>query len=318
LWNVKKRSPFALQKRGRAVVSKGNRDVSAPGVRFRQRRISHMSTTALGEARPGSLMSGKAWKCAVCGYISKGENPPAECPQCASPIREFIELTEKKALRYDRETFDVLLINGSSHRANNTGYLADLAEEVLREKGVRYRRYNLSEYTIGHCWCCYSMRDNACRYPCRNQLDDMPAFHEMVIASKAIIVASPINWNNMSARLKDFLDRLNCIQNLYLLKKPGLTEGKIVGIAVSGHEDGATKTAMDIYLYFQQLGYVLAPFGIAYRVHGAQFNTITDMDFLKSDPLVIQKVKGMANNVVEMMRFDMEEKLKGKLVPVCE
>jgi len=277
-----------------------------------------MSITAPGDAKPDSLLPGKAWKCAVCGYISRGEVPPTECPQCAGTAREFIEITEKKALRHDGEKFDVLLINGSSHRANNTGYLVDLAEDVLREKGVSYRRYNINEFTINHCWCCYSMRDNACRYPCRDQLDDMPAFHEMVIASKAIIVASPINWNNMSARLKDFLDRLNCIQNLYLLKKPGLTEGKIVGIAVSGHEDGATKTALDIYLYFQQLGYVLAPFGIAYRTHGAQFNTITDTEFLKNDPLVVQKVKGMANNVVEMMRLDSEEKLKGKLVPVCE
>jgi multimeric flavodoxin WrbA len=277
-----------------------------------------MSITVPGEAKPGSLMPGKAWKCAVCGYTFRGEVPPAECPQCAGTVSEFIGFTEKKALRYDGEQFDVLLINGSSHRANNTSYLSDLAEVVLREQGVSYRRYNLSEFAINHCWCCYSMRDNACRYPCRDQLDDMPAFHEMVIASKAIIIASPINWNNMSARLKDFLDRLNCIQNLYLLKKPGLTEGKIVGIAVSGHEDGATKTAMDIYLYFQQLGYILAPFGIAYRTHGAQFNTITDTEFLKTDPLVIQKVKGMTSNVVETLRLDTEGKLKGKLVPVCE
>jgi hypothetical protein len=75
---------------------------------------------------------------------------------------------------------------------------------------------------------------------------------------------------------------------------------------------------MDIFLYFQQLGYVLAPFGIAYRTHGPQFNTITDTEFLKTDPLVIQKVKGMANNVVETMWLAGEEKLKGKLVPVCE
>lgn len=146
----------------------------------------------------------------------------------------------------------------------------------------------------------------------------MPAFHEMVISSRAIIVVSPINWNNLSARLKDFLDRLNCIQNRYLLEKPGLTEGKVVGIAVSGHEDGATKTAMDIYLYFQQMGFVLAPFGIAYRIHGAQFNTVTDTEFLKNDPIVIQKMKGMAHNVVEMMRLDPEKNLKGNLVPVCE
>jgi multimeric flavodoxin WrbA len=277
-----------------------------------------MPITAPGEAKPDSLMPGKAWKCAVCGYIARGERAPAECPQCAGTVGEFVEFTEKKALRYDGKKFDVLLINGSNHRANNTGYLADLAEDVLREKGVSYRRYNISEFTINHCWCCYSMRDNACRYPCRDQIDDMPAFHEMVIAAKAIIVASPVNWNNMSARLKDFLDRLNCIQNLYLLKKPGLTEGKVVGIAVSGHEDGATKTAMEIYLYFQQMWYILAPFSIAYRTHGAQFNTITDTEFLKNDPLVIQKVQGMTNNVVEMVRLDPETKLKGKLVPVCE
>jgi multimeric flavodoxin WrbA len=318
LWTAKKRSLFVLLKIIRAAASKRNRGVFARDALYRERRISGMSFTAPGEAKPNSPMHGKGWKCAVCGYFYRGESPPAECPQCAGTVREFIELTEKEPFRYDGERFDVLLINGSSHRANNTGYLADLAEEVLREKKVSYRRYNISEFTINHCWCCYSMRDNACRYPCRDQLDDMPAFHEMVIASKAIIVASPINWNNMSARLKDFLDRLNCIQNLYLLKKPGLTEGKIVGIAVSGHEDGATKTAMDIYLYFQQLGYVLAPFGIAYRTHGAQFNTITDTEFLKTDPLVIQKVKGMVNNVVEMTRLDSEEKLKGKLVPVCE
>lgn len=277
-----------------------------------------MSITAPGEARPDSPGEEKLWKCAVCGYTFRGANPPPECPQCASTGREYLEVTEKEKLRFDGKAFDVLLINGSSHRANNCGYLADLAEEVLSERGVRYRRYNLNEYSISHCWCCYSMRDNACRYPCRNQLDDMPAFHEMVIAAKAVIVVSPINWNNMSARLKDFLDRLNCIQNRYLLQKPGFTEGKIVGIAISGHEDGAATTALDIFLYFQQMGYLLAPFGIAYRTHGAQYNTNTDTEFLRNDPVVVRKVKGMTANVVEMVRLDAEKRLKGKLVPVCE
>jgi multimeric flavodoxin WrbA len=277
-----------------------------------------MPITAPGEAKPTSTEPGKSWQCTVCGFIFRGEKPPKECPQCASTELEFLDLTEKKKLRYNGEKFDVLLINGSSHRSNNTGYMVDLAEEVLKERGVSYRRYNLNEFHINHCWCCYSMRDNACKLPCRDQLDDMPAFHEMVIASKAVIVASPINWNNMSARLKDFLDRLNCIQNLYLLKKPGLTEGKIVGITVSGHEDGATKAAMDIYLYFQQMGYILAPFGISYRTHGAQFNTNTDAEYFRNDPLLKIKVKGMANNVVEMLNLDIESKLKGKLVPVAE
>jgi multimeric flavodoxin WrbA/rubredoxin len=277
-----------------------------------------MSIIVPGEAKPNSTEPGNAWKCNVCGFVFRGASPPAECPQCASTGREYSELAEKKTLKYDGEKFDVLLINGSNHRANNTGYMIDLVEEVLKERGVSYRRFNINEFNINHCWCCYSMRDNACRFPCRDQLDDMPAFHEMVIASKAVIVGSPINWNNMSARLKDFLDRLNCLQNMYLLKKTGLTEGKIVGITVSGHEDGATKAAMDIFLYFQQMGYVLAPFGVSYRTHGAQFNTNTDSEYLRNDPLVLFKVMGMANNVVEMLKLDLEEKLKGKLVPVAE
>ena len=277
-----------------------------------------MSITAPGEVKPDKADQAPAWKCNVCGYIYKGAQPPAECPMCAGTTGEFTEFSGETRLRYDRQAFDVLLINGSNHRANNTGYMMDLVEDVLKERGISYRRYNLNEFRVDHCWCCYSMRDNACTFPCRNQGDDMPAFHEMVVASKAIIVGSPINWNNMSARLKDFLDRLNCIQNRYLLDKPGLTEGKIVGITVSGHEDGASKAAMDIYLYFQQMGYLLAPFGVSYRTHGAQFNTLTDPGFLRNDPLVLFKVRGMANNVVEMMNLGLEEKLKNKLVPVCE
>jgi multimeric flavodoxin WrbA/rubredoxin len=292
--------------------------VSARDARSMKGRISNMSTTVSEEARSSSTDPAPAWKCNVCGYISRGDLPPDECPMCSGTGREFTRLTEEKRLHYDGKKFDVLLINGSNHRSNNTGYMMDLVEEVLRDRGVTCRRYNISEFQIDHCWCCYSMRDNACTYPCRNQNDDMAAFHEMVVASRAVIVGSPINWNNMSARLKDFLDRLNCIQNRYLLKKPGLTEGKIVGITVSGHEDGATKAAMDIYLYFQQMGYLLAPFGISYRTHGAQYNTITDAEYLRNDPLVHFKVKGMANNVVEMLQLDLETKLKGNLVPVCE
>jgi hypothetical protein len=33
---------------------------------------------------------------------------------------------------------------------------------------------------------------------------------------------------------------------------------------------------------------------------------------------VITKTKGMVNNVVALMELNPEEKLKGKLVPVCE
>ena len=194
----------------------------------------------------------------------------------------------------------------------------DIAESELKRRKIKYRRFNLNELDVQHCWCCYSMRDNACTYPCRNQLDDAPALHEMIINSKAVIVASPINWNNMSARLKDFLDRLTCIQNLPLLGKECPTAGKILGILINGHEDGALKTAMDIFVYFQQMGYILAPYGFAYKTHGAENNAGTDNKYFKVNKKIIKDVKGVVNNVIETMNLKAEEKLRKKVAFVCE
>lgn len=277
-----------------------------------------MFSIASVEMKKISLQKSKTWKCSVCGYIHTGNEPPEECPQCSSSFKEYSELKDKQKLKYDGEKFEVLLINGSSHRGHNTGFLVDLAEKALKRKGVNYRRLNLNELDIQHCWCCYSMRDSACTYPCRNQLDDAPALHEMIVDSRAVIIGSPINWNNMSARLKDFLDRLTCLQNLYLLKKEGLTTGKVVGILVNGHEDGGVKTAMDIFLYFQQMGYVLAPFGFIYATHGAQYNSKTDNDFFKNDKRLKKDVEGIISNVIETMNHDLETKLKDRIIPVCE
>ena len=256
------------------------------------------------------------WRCSVCGYMHSGNNPPEECPQCSS--KEFIPNTEYRKLEYDGKKFDVLLINGSSHHGHNTSILVDLAEEELKKKKVNYRRFDLNRLNINHCWCCYSMKESACTFPCRDQLDDMPALHNMIINSKAVIVASPVNWNNMSARLKDFLDRLTCIQNRCLLGKPSLTAGKVCGILVNGHEDGAMKTSMDIFFYFQQLGYILAPFSFGYKTHGSQYDTKEDNEFFKSNEKLKKNVLGVVNNVLQTLKLDSEKKLKDKLSYVCE
>lgn len=316
--NAEKKQHFVFQQLEKANALKRKKDVCAPAVRFTKKWSLNMFTIASAEMKKISLQKSKAWKCSVCGYIHKGKEPPEECPQCGSSPKEYSELKDKQKLGYDGKKSDVLLINGSSHRGHNTGVLVDLAEKALKRKGVSYRLFNLNELDIQHCWCCYSMRDSACTYPCRNQLDDMPALQEMIVNSRAVIVASPINWNNMSARLKDFLDRLTCLQNLYLLKKEGLTTGKVVGILVNGHEDGGMKTAMDIFIYFQQMGYVLAPFGFVYRTHGAQYNAKTDDDFFKNDNILKKEVEGIVSNVIETMNQDLETKLRDKIVPVSE
>jgi multimeric flavodoxin WrbA len=91
-----------------------------------------------------------------------------------------------------------VLINGSSHRAGDTGVMTDIAEEMLHEKNVSYKRFNLNEFSIDHCWCCYAVRAQSCDFPCRNRSDDMHTFLKMLHRAKAVIIASPINWNSIS------------------------------------------------------------------------------------------------------------------------
>ncbi len=258
----------------------------------------------------------KEWKCAVCGFIWKGDTPPDKCPQCGSSPGEYSETS--KGAKLEVKAYDVLLINGSSHKSHNTSVLADIAEGELKKRKVIYARINLNELKIDHCWCCYSMSDADCTYPCRNQLDDMPALHDMMVKAKAVIIASPINWNNMSARLKDFLDRMTSLQNLPLLGKKSLTTGKVLGILVNGHEDGAMKTAMDIFVYFQQMGYILAPYGFTYATHGARNDAKSDNEFFRGNQELKKDVEGVVGNVIEMMKQNMEDKLKGKISEVSE
>lgn len=262
------------------------------------------------------MVSSKKWKCMVCGYVHSGERPPKECPKCSSGEGEFREDVGKIETSSQKK-HDVLVINGSVHSCHNSGFVAGLIEKALAEKGFSFFRINIGEMDIRHCWCCYSMAENACTYPCRNQDDDMPYIHKAMIESRAVIVISPINWNSMPSKLKAMLDRTTCLQNLPLLGRESVTAGKVLGLFVIGHEDGAMKTALDIFTVFQQMGFILAPFGFGYRTHGAHEKSESDSVFMENDAKLERDVYGMVNNVVEMLKLE-TEKIRGNLKPVCE
>ncbi len=36
----------------------------------------------------------KKWKCTICGYASRGDAPPENCPKCGVPKEKFKEEAE--------------------------------------------------------------------------------------------------------------------------------------------------------------------------------------------------------------------------------
>lgn len=255
------------------------------------------------------------WKCNVCGYEIDTKDAPDPCPSCGSASEEFYVKGQHPKDRLEGQS-DLLIVNGSRHRAHNTAYFASLAAEVAKEKGVSYSVIHLADYKLEPCWCCYSMKEDHCQVPCRNAFDDMHKFHDLIVKAKAVIVVSPINWNGMPGTLKTFLDRLTCIQNMYLVDGSLPLAGRTVGIIVNGHEDGAYKTAYDIFNVFQNLGFVLAPFGIAYSTHGREHKPETDSDYFRGDPLMKTYVRNVSHNVIEMAKLDVAKKME--IRPSCE
>jgi len=41
----------------------------------------------------------KKWKCSVCGYIHKGDEPPEQCPVCGADRSKFVELLSEETTR---------------------------------------------------------------------------------------------------------------------------------------------------------------------------------------------------------------------------
>ncbi|MEO0234280.1 MAG: cupin domain-containing protein [candidate division WOR-3 bacterium] len=41
----------------------------------------------------------KIFKCSVCGYIHKGDNPPEKCPNCESPKEKFLNIEKEDSAK---------------------------------------------------------------------------------------------------------------------------------------------------------------------------------------------------------------------------
>lgn len=259
----------------------------------------------------------KMWVCNNCGYLHAGNNPPENCPRCGSESAEFDLTPVKPSSERARalKPADFLIVNGSKHRSHNTRLFTEMIAEVFREQKKSHLVINLCEYRVDPCWHCYSMKEDLCQEPCRNGDDDMKYFYPLLKRCKGVIIVSPINWNNMSAILKHFLDRLTAIQNMFLVKGETPMLGKIYGIVINGHEDGAYKTAADISVYAENLGMVLAPFGITYTTHGRNFKTEEDHSYFETDKKTRNYVRAVANNVIKFSGIKFDYK---KIIPAAE
>lgn len=97
----------------------------------------------------------------------------------------------------------ILIISSSARKGGNSDTLADQFMAGAQAAGHHVDKIRLAEKTIGFCRGCYVCeKTGSCV-----QKDDMAGLLELLKAADVIVLATPVYYYSVCARLKNFLDR---------------------------------------------------------------------------------------------------------------
>jgi multimeric flavodoxin WrbA len=172
--------------------------------------------------------------------------------------------------REKTEGIKVLGISGSSRqdpRMSKSERLLLRALEQYKAAGCQTTFLRLKDLKIHECEGNYSENPSYCTYPCQSTLkyedDEMQVVYDAVLACDILILATPIRWNNHSALVQKFVERMNCIENQYSWFGNRMIRKKVVGLIIIGHVDGMQHVAGNLLNFFAWLGFASAEVSIA-------------------------------------------------------
>ena len=173
----------------------------------------------------------------------------------------------------------VLCVSGSPRPEGNTDYLLRM---LVSEVGGEIIR--LADCQFAHCTACWSCREaGRCVFN-----DDMTAkIVPRLLASDAVVLGSPIFFNNVTADMKAFMDRTWCLR--------GKLRNKIGGGIVVGRRYGAESAISAMNSFFLKHDMIAANRGV------------TGLAFVKGeiahDAEAISATQNLARRIEELVSF---------------
>ena len=141
---------------------------------------------------------------------------------------------------------------GSAKKKGNTATVLGWVKEELESLGHDVEGVYLNNKSINGCLGCAKCRENPAEIACV-QKDDAIDIMERMIASEAVLFASPIYFWGFPAQLKALIDRGYSLVTNY--HKPGhtsLMEGKRIGLLVTG-ADAYANNAEGMFSAFDRI-----------------------------------------------------------------
>jgi multimeric flavodoxin WrbA len=156
----------------------------------------------------------------------------------------------------------VLGISGSARQKagmSNSERILLQALDMAKKFAAVPRFIRLQDLKIYDCEGHYSQDPGYCTYPCQNSMkyedDQMQIIYDAILDTDILILATPIRWNNHSALMQKFIERMNCIENSDVWFGKKLIKDKIAGLIVIGHVDGVQHVAGNLMNFLNWLGF---------------------------------------------------------------
>lgn len=89
--------------------------------------------------------------------------------------------------------------------------------------------------------------------------DDMHELFAKVWQSDILVLATPIWWNQPSSLIQKVLERMTAFDDYYIQTDRSLLYGKVLGVLVTGTDDGSQSCMARLLCYGSQLGFTVPP-----------------------------------------------------------
>lgn len=217
-------------------------------------------------------------------------------------LEKIIPIEKKKT-----KGIKVLGISGSSRQQPGMSKSEKLLITALnhsKEHGAKTTFIRLKDLKIHDCEGNYSEDPSLCTYPCQSSLkyadDEMQKVYDAVLETDILILATPIRWNNHTALIQKFVERMNAIENSHTWFGRKLINKKVVALIVIGHVDGLQHVAGNLFNFFAWLGFQTADVAITSWVGEYDEDTTKDWNQIQANKYTQEDLANMIHSSLNL------------------
>jgi multimeric flavodoxin WrbA len=128
----------------------------------------------------------------------------------------------------------------------------------------------------------------------------MQDVYDAVLACDILVLATPIRWNNHSALVQKFVERMNCIENQFSWFGNRMIENKVAAFIIIGHVDGIQHVAGNLLNFVSWLGFHIPEVAIASWVGENDEDTTKDWALIEKNKYTTEDLHNMVNSALRL------------------